>query len=176
MYIYTCKGLCPRSHFWEASIPMHFREQIIYIFNQIFLTTKPPKRILQWKESLFCGKSEVLTSPNDSFSAPLGNLYPASVEESGRKRKKPEESIFLLIDGATSSTAHLCSDELYFQDFTICAFEREPRAKEPLEGKLQKIQLKLVDSLSSQLPLFPRYSRLQCVPSLHNISSPQKLK
>ena len=73
---------------------------------------------------LFCGKSEVLTSPNDSFSAPLGNLYPASVEESGRKRKKPEESIFLLIDGATSSKAHLCSDELYFQDFTICAFER----------------------------------------------------
>ena len=79
----------------------------------------------------------MLTSPNDSFSAPLGNLYPASVEESGRKRKKPEESIFLLIDGATSSTAHLCSDELYLQDFTICAFEREPRAKEPLEGKLQ---------------------------------------
>ena len=79
----------------------------------------------------------MLTSPNDSFSAPLGNLYPASVEESGRKRKKPEESIFLLIDGTTSSTAHLCSDELYFQDFTICAFETEPRAKEPLEGKLQ---------------------------------------
>ena len=47
MYIYTYKGLCPRSHFWEASIPMHFREQIISIFNQIFLTTKPPKRILQ---------------------------------------------------------------------------------------------------------------------------------
>ena len=78
----------------------------------------------------------MLTSPNDSFSAPLGNLYPASVEESGRKRKKPEESIFLLIDGATSSTAHLCSDELYFQDFQFVHL-KEPRAKEPLEGKLQ---------------------------------------
>ena len=46
MYIYII-GLVSLFPFWEPLIPMHFREQIISIFNQIFLTTKPPKRILQ---------------------------------------------------------------------------------------------------------------------------------